>query len=81
MTIAKEIKRVNATSNQSSQNANNNFPFATALTRGKPEILVIIEKLIDSQSQDVFELLSDVIFKEIFISKKSNYLNNFALGY
>lgn len=60
LTIAKEIKRVNASSNQSAQNANNNFPFTAALTRGKPEILHIIEKLIDNQSQDVFELLSDV---------------------
>jgi hypothetical protein len=80
LTIAKEIKRVNATSNQSSQSSNNSFPFATALTRGKPEILVIIEKLIDSQSQDVFELLSDVIcFYKVIIYIKKNFIlfNNF----
>jgi hypothetical protein len=38
-----------------------NYAFSNALSRGKPEILKLIEKLIDNQSQDVFELLSDVI--------------------
>jgi len=61
LTIAKEIKRINASSGQSVQNTPLNYAFSTALTRGKPEILKIIEKLIDNQSQDVFELLSDVI--------------------
>jgi hypothetical protein len=61
LTIAKEIKRINTTSSQSSQNANVTFPFSQALTRGKPEILQIIERLIENQSQDVYELLSDVI--------------------
>jgi WD repeat-containing protein 7 len=32
-----------------------------ALIRGKTEILKIIERLIDNQAQDVFEILSDVI--------------------
>lgn len=31
-----------------------------AVIKGKSEILKIIEKLIDNQSQDVYELLSDV---------------------
>lgn len=60
LTIAKEIKRINATSNQTTQNSVA-YSFGNALARGKPEILLIIERLIDSQSQDVFELISDVI--------------------
>ncbi|CAF0723218.1 unnamed protein product [Brachionus calyciflorus] len=59
LTIAKEIKRINSTSSQSAQV--NNMSFSSALTRGKPEILKIIERLSDNQSQDVYELLSDVI--------------------
>jgi hypothetical protein len=34
--------------------------FNNALTRGKAEILQVIEKLIDNLAQDVYELLSDV---------------------
>lgn len=60
LTIAKEIKRINTTTaNQVNQN-NPAYSFANALTRGKPEILLLIERLIDNQSQDVFELISDV---------------------
>lgn len=61
LTMAKEIKRINATSSQSSQNTHGTFQFGTALARGKPEILLVIERLIENQCQDVFELLSDVI--------------------
>ena len=61
LAIAKEIKRINASSGQSVQSTPLNYAYSTALSRGKPEILKIIEKLIDNQSQDVFELLSDVI--------------------
>ena len=60
LTIAKEIKRINASSSQIVQSTQPNYAFSNALTRGKSEILKIIEKLIDNQSQDVFELLSDV---------------------
>lgn len=59
LTIAKEIKRINA-SNQANQNSGASYQFGQVLTKGKPEILQIIERLIDNQSQDVFELLSDV---------------------
>lgn len=64
ITIAKEIKRINASSIQAGQiiqSNNTSYPFLTALIRGKTEILKIIERLIDNQSQDVFEILSDVI--------------------
>lgn len=61
LTIVKEIKRMNTTANQSSQSTNIAYPFGMALTRGKPEMLQIIERLIDNQSQDVYELLSEVI--------------------
>jgi hypothetical protein len=60
LTIAKEIKRINASSSQGVQNTPLNYSYGVALTRGKPEILKIIENLIDNQFQDVFELLSDV---------------------
>ncbi len=63
LTVAKEIKRINAAPNQNLQNGNASFPFSLALTRGKPEILNIIEKLLENQSQDMFELLSDVRLK------------------
>jgi WD40 repeat protein len=67
LTIVKEIKRINASSGQSGHhtshniNTQSNYLFTSALTRGKPELLQIIEKLIDTQAQDVFELFSDVI--------------------
>jgi hypothetical protein len=61
LTIAKEIKRINTTASQSSASSAVGFPFSQALTRGKPEILSIIARLIENQSQDVYELLSDVI--------------------
>lgn len=61
LTIAKEIKRINATSTSNSAQHYANYTFSGALTRGKPEILLIIERLIDNQAQDVFELISDVI--------------------
>ena len=61
LTVAKEIKRINTTSNQNSQSVSVSFPFSQALTRGKPEILQIIERLIENHSQDVYDLLSDVI--------------------
>ncbi len=65
ITIAKEIKRINASSIQAGQiiqSNNASYPFLNALIRGKTEILKIIERLIDNQSQDVFEILSDVFF-------------------
>jgi hypothetical protein len=74
LTIAKEIKRINATSNQTTQNSAA-YSFGNALARGKPEILLIIERLIDSQSQDVFELISDVILTlNQLIAEKKLYI-------
>ena len=54
--------RINVPSAQTAQNAQNNYNFNNALIRGKQEILQIIEKLIDNQAQDIYELLADVRF-------------------
>lgn len=75
LTIAKEIKRINATSSQTTQIS---YSFSSALTRGKPEILKIIERLIDNQCQDVFELLSDVI-EIILFCLDPNQIRNIGL--
>ena len=74
LAIAKEIKRLNATSPSSLNLSSSatvvgsgvgpgglNFPYGSVLSRGKGELLLIIEKLMEHQSQDVFELISDVI--------------------
>ena len=53
--------RINTPSAQTTQNGQANYNFNNALVRGKQEILQIIERLIDNQAQDVYELLSDVI--------------------
>jgi hypothetical protein len=78
LTVAKEIKRVNTSSSQASQASNVTYPFLNALTRGKQEILHIIEKLIDNQAQDVFELLSDVI-EIILFCLDPNQIRNLGL--
>ena len=52
--------RVNSSSAQTTQNSQANYSFNNALIRGKQEIIQIIEKLIDNQAQDVYELISDV---------------------
>ncbi len=76
LAIAKEIKRITASSGQSAQSTPTNYAYSAALTRGKPEILKIIEKLIDNQSQDVFELLSDVIEIVLFCIDMNQVKNN-----
>lgn len=76
ITIAKEIKRINASSIQAGQmiqSNNQTYPFVNALVRGKTEILKIIERLIDNQSQDVFEILSDV--RNLKFKIRMNFFN------
>lgn len=59
LTITKEIKRINSSS---IHNNTNSSSFNSTLARTKPELIKIIERLIDNQFQVIYELLPDVSF-------------------
>jgi len=79
-TMAREVARFN-TLQQNAQTLNVNLG-ASVLTRAKPEILRIVEQLIDKMQSEMSDLLVEVSIYTSFVLKKDlNYLFNIIILY